>query len=100
VRAAERKAPELLAPVAPVAAPALNSGTGSVAAAVSGAVGMASVGGGPGNAGPVNAGLINAGLDLSEPMPPEVKDPMFKLKMLAAFATGVMVDRIISGLFQ
>ena len=27
-------------------------------------------------------------------------DPMFKLKMLAAFATGVLIDRIISGLFQ
>src|SRR5262249_31080092 len=28
------------------------------------------------------------------------KDPMFKFKMLAAFATGVLIDRIISGLFQ
>jgi zinc-ribbon domain len=28
------------------------------------------------------------------------KDPLFILKMLAAFATGVLMDRIVSGLFQ
>jgi hypothetical protein len=28
------------------------------------------------------------------------KDPTFKFKMLAAFATGVLIDRIVSGLFQ
>jgi hypothetical protein len=28
------------------------------------------------------------------------RDPLFKIKMLAAFATGVLIDRIVSGLFQ
>ncbi|MEO8177944.1 MAG: zinc-ribbon domain-containing protein [Deltaproteobacteria bacterium] len=28
------------------------------------------------------------------------KDPLFKIKMLAAFATGVLIDRIVAGLFQ
>jgi hypothetical protein len=28
------------------------------------------------------------------------KDSMFKIKMLAAFATGVLIDRIVAGLFQ
>jgi hypothetical protein len=88
---------ELLAPVAattPVSpnSGAQNSGSGPLGAAVMAAGPSATA-----------AGLASDGpglLDLSEPAAGEAKDSMFKLKMLAAFATGIMVDRIISGLFQ
>jgi hypothetical protein len=88
---------ELLAPVAPTASVAPNSGAQNSGAGPMGAAVM--------SAGPsaIAAGLASDGpglVDLSEPVAGETKDSMFKLKMLAAFATGVMVDRIISGLFQ
>ena len=101
----ERKAPDLLAPVAPAALDAGgnmaggNMVGGNVAAMSPGPVGSASVN--SGLAMPGAPGLVSPGVsDLSESMPGEVKDPMFKAKMLAAFATGIVVDRIIAGLFQ
>jgi hypothetical protein len=73
--------PELKAPVAPSGVPsALGNATGANALAPA---------------------AISS--ELGEfPVPPseQARDPMFKLKMLAAFATGVLIDRIISGLFQ
>jgi zinc-ribbon domain len=71
--------PELRAPVAP--SPAAGSALGSSASA--------------GNA--ISSELADF------PESPGVaagKDPTLKLKMLAAFATGVLIDRIVSGLFQ
>jgi hypothetical protein len=92
--ATDRKAPELLAPVASSSSAAPGSASAAVMAAGPSAMVSAGLGAGP-------AGLSGPGLsDLSEPVTGEARDPMFKLKMLAAFATGVMVDRIISGLFQ
>jgi hypothetical protein len=74
--------PELKAPVAPSGAPS--------------AVGNASV------ANLLAPAAISSELgDVSVPPSEQAgRDPMFKLKMLAAFATGVLIDRIISGLFQ
>jgi len=74
--------PELKAPVAPSGAPSATvspTGVNALApAAISSELG-----------------------DLSAaPSEQAGRDPMFKLKMLAAFATGVLIDRIISGLFQ
>jgi hypothetical protein len=74
--------PELKAPVAPSGAP---SATGNA----SGANALAP------------AAISSELADVSVPPSEQAGgDPMFKLKMLAAFATGVLIDRIISGLFQ
>ena len=71
--------PELRAPVAP--SPAAGSALGS--SALAGNAISSELADFPDSAG------VAAG-----------KDPTFKLKMLAAFATGVLIDRIVSGLFQ
>jgi hypothetical protein len=74
--------PELKAPVAPSGAPSAM-GNASVANALAPAAISSELG------------------DLSgTPSEQAGRDPTFKLKMLAAFATGVLIDRIISGLFQ
>lgn len=85
--------PELKAPVAAV----LGSGLGG------GALGSASARTG----GTVSPNLLGASAALPEiadfPAPEGEaagKDPLFKIKMFAAFATGVLIDRIVSGLFQ
>ena len=74
--------PELKAPVAPSGAPS--------------AVGNAS------GANALAPAAISSELGEFPATPSEQAgaDPMFKLKMLAAFATGVLIDRIVSGLFQ
>jgi hypothetical protein len=66
--------PELRAPVAPTAVSSAVSSAASTSTAVS---------------------------DIATP-PEEMvgKDPAFKLKMAAAFVTGVLIDRIVSGLFN
>lgn len=91
---------ELLAPVAPTASVSPNSG---VQSSGSGPMGAAVMAAGPSA---IAAGLASDGpglLELSEPTTGEANEPMFKVKMLAkmgaAFVTGIMVDRIISGLF-
>jgi hypothetical protein len=78
--------PELKAPVAPSSAPSAN-GNASGAHALPSAV---------------LAPAISSELGEASGLPSEEagRDPMFKLKMLAAFATGVLIDRIVSGLFQ
>ncbi|MEY2931111.1 MAG: hypothetical protein RL033_1860 [Pseudomonadota bacterium] len=99
---------ELLAPVAATTSVSPNSGSlnavslnsGGAQNSGSGPMGAAVMAAGPSA---IAAGLASDGpglLDLSEPAAGEAKDSMFKFKMLAAFATGIMVDRIISGLFQ
>ena len=74
--------PELRAPVAP-------SPAGSAAGNALGSTALA-------------AGAVTPELADFPAAPGEAtgKDPTFKLKMLAAFATGVLIDRIVSGLFQ
>jgi hypothetical protein len=73
--------PELKAPVAPSGVP---SAIGHAAAASA-----------------LAPAAISSELgEISVPPSEQARDPMFKLKMLAAFATGVLIDRIISGLFQ
>jgi hypothetical protein len=83
--------PELKAPVAPSGAPSAG-GNGSGANALSQAASSPAV---------LAPAAISSELgDLAVPPSETARDPMFKLKMLAAFATGVLIDRIVSGLFQ
>jgi len=89
----ESLTPELRAPVAPAV------------------LGGAMIGGGQ-SAAVMSAGAVSGNLLGASPISPELadipapegeaagKDPLFKIKMLAAFATGVLIDRIVSGLFQ
>jgi len=106
----ESLTPELRAPVAPAVLGNGMGGNGMGGNGIGGGMGASSLGGISGGAllgGAVSTNQLGASAissDLADFPAPEGavagKDPLFKIKMLAAFATGVLIDRIVSGLFQ